>query len=48
MLALITLPHLNHVQALVSHAGLIDVEAQDVIEHCSRIGTTLASVYLVV
>ena len=26
MLALITLPHLNHVQALVSHAGLIDVD----------------------
>ena len=30
------------------HAGLIDAEAQEVIDHCSRIGTTLASVYMVV
>ncbi len=29
------------------HAGLIDVEASEVIDHCSRIGTTLASVYMV-
>jgi AcrR family transcriptional regulator len=30
------------------HAGLIDAEAQEVIDHCSRIGTTLASVYMVI
>ena len=29
------------------HSGLVDAEAQEVIDHCSRIGTTLASVYLV-
>lgn len=29
------------------HSGLIDVEALEVIDHCSRIGTTLAAVYLV-
>ncbi len=28
-------------------SGLIDVDAQQIIDHCSRIGSTLASVYLV-
>ena len=29
------------------HSGLVDVDAQEVIDHCGRLGTTLAAVYLV-